>query len=421
MDALIPRPDGERIVVIGSGFAGLRFCRRLSGSQFQVVLIDRHNYHQFQPLLYQVATAGLAPSAIAFPTRKLFRKSPNVYFRMAEVAQISPSKNEVLTSVGSIHYDHLVIATGATNNFFGNTDIERNALTMKSVEEALWLRNLLLENFEKALTTEDPEMKHSLLNVVIVGGGPTGVELAGALAEMKNYVLPKDYPEIDFDQMKITLVEASPHLLSGMSKQSSDAARGFLKDLGVDVLLNSQVTGYDGNKAIIEGKTPMVTKNLIWAAGIKANSPEGLPKDVLGKSGRLNTDGFHRIEGFSNIYAIGDVALMKCDDFPNGHPQVAQVAIQMADNLARNLVSGKLEAFSYKELGYMATVGRSKAVVDFSRFHLQGFIAWILWLFVHLMQILGVKNKFFIFIDWMWYYLTFDQSLRLVIKQKPNP
>lgn len=423
MSAQIPESSHKRIIIIGAGFGGLKLARKLIKRYYQVVLLDRQNFHQFQPLFYQVATAGLAPSAISFPIRTLFHQAPNVHFRVAEVTKINPEQNTINTSIGSISYDYLVIATGADTNFFGNESVKRHALPMKTTGESLQIRNHVLQCIEKALTAETDQEREALLNIVIVGAGPTGVELAGAFAEMKRYILPKDYPEIDFDQMKIYLVEAGPRILGTMSEKSSTASEQFLSELGVISMTNTLVTDYDGQKVNMKGKTSILTNSMIWAAGVVGNIVSGISDNDIEK-GRFRVDRHCKLVSQSNIYAIGDIALMQEDGFEHGHPQVAQVAMQQADLLAMNfkrmLTKKPPKQFGYKDLGSMATIGRSKAVADLPRVHFNGFFAWLFWLFVHLMNILGVKNKLFIFIDWMWYYISFSQSLRLVIKQKSS-
>jgi NADH dehydrogenase len=342
--------------------------------------------------------------------------------RKTEVLSIEPHNNRVITKVGIVNYDYLVIAAGATTNFFGNNYIEENSYPMKSVSEALGLRNSILQNFENILFTEDPTDQEGMMNFVIVGGGPTGVETSGALAEMKRFVLPKDYPEIDFNKMNIYLVEASPRLLSGMSEASSKKAYQYLMKLGVKVWLNASVDSYDGKTAHLSNGAVIRSNSLIWAAGVRGNSINGLYPDSFGKGGRIIVDDFQLVKNYANIFAVGDISLMATQQYPSGHPQVAQVAIQQAENLAKNLVriqnNQKLTPFHYKNLGNMATVGRNLAVVDLPFARFQGFFAWLVWMFVHLKSILGVKNRVIVFINWFWNYLTYDQSLRLIIKPK---
>ncbi len=409
----------KKVLIIGAGFAGLRLARKLKNQPFDVWLIDKNNYFQFQPLFYQVATSGLEPSSIAFPLRKVFQKQKNITIRCAEVLSISTEKNNINTTVGEINYDYLVVANGAGTNFFGNTEIEQNAYPMKSVSEALYLRNKLLQNIENALIVQK-NLRAPYLNVVLVGAGPTGVELSGAIAEMKKNILPKDYPEIDFSVMSITLVEAAPKTLAAMSVEASAKSEKYLKDLGVTVLTSTSVTSYNGDEVLLSNGNKIQTKNLIWAAGVVANGLEGIPKESRGRGNRIVVDEFCKVKSYNNIFAIGDVALMSVKDYPNGHPQVATVANEQADNVKINLLHSinnkPLKPFQYSNKGSMATVGRHLAVVDLPFIKFQGFFAWMFWMFLHLMLILGTKNKLLVFINWMWKYFTFDQSLRLIIK-----
>ena len=416
----IPETPHKRIVVIGAGFAGLKLVRALRGTSYQVVLIDRNNFHQFQPLFYQVATAGLEPSAISFPLRKIFQQQTDLHIRLSEVINVNTDDNLVQTTLGDVKYDYLVIATGANTNFFGMNQIAESALPMKTVGEALNLRNTILKNYEAALTSDDPEEIESLLNTVIVGGGPTGVELAGALAEMRTYVLPKDYPELNFRKMKIYLVEASTKLLASMSDSSSDKATRFLEKLGVNILTGIQVTGYKNDEVLLHNGEHLKAHTLIWAAGIRGDLPGGIPEAITGRGNRLLVDEFNLVKGLDSVFAIGDIALFESVNLPNGYPQVAQVAIQqaaaLAGNLKRKLKSERMKPFRYYNKGSMATIGRNKAVVDLPFLRFQGFFAWLVWMFVHLMSIVGVKNRMLIFINWLWNYMTYDQSLRLIMK-----
>jgi len=420
MSLNIPDTRLKRIVIAGGGFAGLKLASRLNGKPFQVILIDRNNFHQFQPLFYQVATAGLEPSAISFPLRKIFQHSENILIRVTEILNINLESNKITTTLGELDYDYLVLATGADTNFFGMDRITRHAIPMKSVSEALSLRNQLLQNFEDALTCEDETLLNSLLTIVVVGGGPTGVEVSGTLAEMKKYILPKDYPELDFNRMQIHLIEAGSKLLNGMSAVSSEKASQYLQKLGVKVRLNAQVSDYDGATVTIHDGTQISAKTLVWAAGVKGNLLNGIPESVSAPGRRLKVDAFNRLEGYSNAFAIGDIAWMKLVEYPNGHPQMAQPAIQQAILLAGNLLrlenNQPLTAFRYVNKGSMATIGRNLAVVDLPFLQFQGFVAWLTWMFVHLMAIVGVKNRLLIFINWFWNYVTYDQSLRLIIK-----
>jgi NADH:ubiquinone reductase (H+-translocating) len=422
MLANIPDNNQKRVVIAGAGFGGLRLARHLARKDFQIVLLDKNNYHSFQPLFYQVATAGIEPSSISFPLRKIFQDFKNIHVRMARVLKVSPSQNELETSIGSLRYDYLILALGAGNNFFGNASISKFSLPMKSVGESLGLRNTILNHFEKALNTTDPEEQAGLMNIVVVGGGPTGVELTGALAEMKRYVLPKDYPELDFSKMSIYLVEGGKRLLGGMSEKSSEKALLYLGKLGVKVLFNRLAKDFDGNTVSFGDGSILKSNTLIWAAGIKGNTIEGLDEKVMARGNRIMVDQFNRVSGCSNIFAIGDLAYMTEPNFPNSHPQVAQVAIQQARLLARNIMllekKKEMKPFSYKDLGTLATVGRNRAVVDLSYLRFQGLLAWFFWMFIHLMAIVGVKNRLLIFINWAYYYFTYDQSLRLIIKPK---
>jgi NADH dehydrogenase len=422
MKANIIESQKKRIVIIGGGFAGLKIARDLAYSNYQIVLIDKNNYHQFQPLFYQVATAGLEPSTIAFPFRKIFQNNKNMHIRVAEVTKINSSQNQLETTIGVIDYHYLVIAIGADTNFFGNEKIKNHAFPMKSVSEALTLRNTILENIERALSETDREKKKMLMNIVVVGGGPTGVEVSGTLAEMKKCILPKDYPELDFKMMQVYLLEGSPKVLNVMSENASDHAHRYLTELGVNVFVNSRVLDYDGQYVMLDGGKAIATNTLVWAAGVTGNRIEGLDPSVVNKAGRIKVDRKNMVEGTSNIFAIGDIAFMTEEKYPNGHPQVAQVAIQQAKNLSKNFINldkGKPTVdFSYKDLGSMATVGRNKAVADFPKWKFAGFFAWLIWMFIHLMSIVGGKNRLFAFINWAWNYITFDQSLRLIMKPK---
>jgi len=419
MPVNIPETAQKRIVIIGAGFAGLKLSQKLIGSGYQIVLIDKNNYHQFQPLFYQVATAGIEPSSILFPLRKIFQKQKDVYIRVAEVYSVDTDKKELQTSLDVVWYDYLVISSGVNSNFFGMKNMEEYAIPMKSASEAMALRNRLLQSFEKAVTLRDQNARRTLLNVIVVGGGPTGVEVAGAIAEMKKFVLPKDYPDLNFDVMQISLIEGSPALLGGMSKHASEKALFYLRRLGISVSLNTHVTDFDGNTLTLADGSHIETKTVIWAAGISGVVPEGLPEEAIGRGKRIVVDEYNRIHVLNDVYAIGDVSVMTTSEHPNGHPQVAQVAIQQGRNLAKNFLSMKsnsgLRPFKYIDRGSMATIGRNRAVADLSFIKFSGFVAWLTWMFVHLMAIVGVKNRLLIFINWMWNYLTYDQSLRLIL------
>src|SRR5690554_1193439 len=408
-----------RIVVVGGGFAGLEFCKSMPHDKFQIVLIDQHNYHTFQPLLYQVATAGLEPDSIAYPLRKIFRKIPNFFFRMTEVLAVMPEKKCLRTTIGDLEYDHLVLATGTVTNFFGNEELEKLAMGMKFVPEALNIRSLILQNFEAALLTDNLKDRASLMNVVIVGGGPTGVELAGAIAELKKHVLPTDYPDLDFRRMSIHLVEAADRILPPFSPRSSKKAQAYLEDLDVIVWLNTMVKDYDGKTIHTSGK-PMLTQTLIWAAGVKCATFPGIPASELSHGDRIIVDRFNKVKGLENIYALGDLAYMETPDFPKGHPQVAQPAIQQGELLAKNFEAirkgKKMKPFKYKDKGSLATIGRSRAVADLPSFSTQGTIAWFIWMLVHIMALVGFRNQVVVFFNWMNNFFSYNRDIRLIIR-----
>ncbi|MDD7720602.1 MAG: NAD(P)/FAD-dependent oxidoreductase [Prevotella sp.] len=422
MSINIQRNQKKRVVIVGGGLGGLRLAEDLYGSGMQVVLIDKNNFHQFPPLIYQIASAGIDPSSISFPFRQIFRKRKDFYFRMAEARMVDTEKKILQTSIGKIDYDYLVLAAGATTNFFGNKNIEEWAIPMKTVPEAMGLRNALLSNFERALTCATEEERQELLNVVIVGGGATGVEIAGALAEMRRYVIPYDYPDMDSSLMHIYLIEAGDRLLAGLSQESSQKAYEFLKSMGVDIQFGKMVTDYRDHKVVMKDGTEIPTRTFLWVSGIRANAMPGIDESHLGRGFRFKVDEYNRIPGLNDVFAIGDQCLQTSDAaYPNGHPQVAQVAIQQAKNLAKNLKlinqgadSSELTAFHYKNLGSMATIGRNKAVVEIGKFRSQGFFAWVLWLVVHLRSILGVKNKMMVLLNWLWKYVSYNDSIRMI-------
>lgn len=422
MSINIQRNQKKRVVIVGGGLGGLRLAEDLYGSGMQVVLIDKNNFHQFPPLIYQIASAGIDPSSISFPFRQIFRKRKDFYFRMAEARMVDTEKKILQTSIGKIDYDYLVLAAGATTNFFGNKNIEEWAIPMKTVPEAMGLRNALLSNFERALTCATEEERQELLNVVIVGGGATGVEIAGALSEMKRYVIPYDYPDMDSSLMHIYLIEAGDRLLAGLSQESSQKAYEFLKSMGVDIQFGKMVTDYRDHKVVMKDGTEIPTRTFLWVSGIRANAMPGIDESHLGRGFRFKVDEFNRIPGVEDVFVIGDQCLQTSDAaYPNGHPQVAQVAIQQAKNLAKNLKlinqgadSSQLTAFHYKNLGSMATIGRNKAVVEIGKFRSQGFFAWVLWLVVHLRSILGVKNKMMVLLNWLWKYVSYNDSIRMI-------
>lgn len=410
----------KKIILIGGGFAGLHLAQQLNSIAFDVLLIDKQNHHQFQPLYYQVASARLEPSNISFPFRKIFQKSNNIQIRLAEVTKIVSSENKIETSIGDFNYDYLVIATGCKTNFFGNEQIQKHALSMKTTEEAIEIRNNILLSFEKYISAKDHE-KEALLNIVLVGAGPTGVELAGAFSEMKKHILPRDYPHIDFSKLKVILLDGSKNTLNSMSEESKQASRKYLEEMGVVIRTETVVTNYDGLTATLNSGETIQTCNLIWAAGVTGNVIEGInPENII--RNRYKVDRYNKIQSTQNIYAIGDIAYMETPLYPNGHPQLANVAINQGKNLASNflnLLKGKPQKeYEYKDLGSMATIGKYRAVVDLPFIKFQGFFAWYIWMFLHLMLILSVRNKLSIFFNWAWSYLMKDSSLRLILKQK---
>lgn len=423
MKANIEHTDKKRIVIVGGGLGGLELAFKLVDDDYQIVLIDKNNYHQFPPLIYQVASGGLEPSSISFPFRRLFQGKKDFFFRMAKVESVNTDKKTINTTVGEIDYDYLVMAFGAKTNFFGNKDIEATTLPMKSVSEAMKLRNTILRNLELALTEEDPARKQALMNIVVVGGGASGVEIAGAVAEMKKNIIARDYPDLDSSQMHIYLVNAVDRLLSAMDPVSSKRAERDLKELHVHIRQPQFATEYKDGILKTSAGLEIPTQTVIWVSGICANTVEGFPAESIGHAGRFLTDRFCRVKGVKDVYAIGDVSLVEGDEeYPLGHPQLAQVAMQQAKTVAKNfkaMSKGKeLKPFKYKNLGVMATIGRNHAVAEISGKKFGGFPAWALWLVVHLRSILGVKNKTFILLNWVWNYINYKQSLRLILKAK---
>ena len=415
-----------KVVIIGGGFGGLKVARKLTKKEgFDVTLIDRFNFHQFQPLFYQVATAGLDASSISFPLRKVFHKEKNVHFRMAEVKAIDSAQNKVITDPEIFPYDLLILATGADTNFFGNTELTTCTYPMKSTVEALQIKYRLLKNIEDALYAKDEKDLQSLMTIVVVGGGPTGVEMSGAIADMRRFVFPKDYPELDFNKMKIYLLEGSPRTLASMSEKSSRDSRAYLEKLNVIVKTETIVKNYDGKTVTMQNGDTIDSSMVVWAAGIKGNVPEGIDKDLIVKGNRIKVDRFNKVVNSQNIYAIGDVAYMETEKYPHGHPQVASVAIAQGGVLANNLLKlakdESMEEFEYHDKGSLATVGRNLAVVDLPKLHIKGFIAWLFWMGLHLFLLLGVKNRIAVFYNWIYNYITYDQNLRLIFRAFKKP
>ena len=407
----------DKIIVIGGGFAGLQFAKKLNGNRTKkLVMIDKANHHMFQPLFYQVACGRIEPSNISFPFRKIFQRSKNIQFRMTKVKQIIPTENKIITENHVLHYDKLVIATGCKTNFFGNQKMENLAFGMKNTQEAISIRNHVLLTFEK-LIIEKSRSDDGNWNIVIVGSGPTGVELAGAFAEMKREILPRDYPRMNFDDLEIILVSSTEKSLAVMSEESQEKSEKYLKDLGVRFISNDIVTDYDGDRVYLSSGNVIPSNNVIWAAGVTGNIIEGLTENSI-KNNRYIVDRYNKIVGFDDIYAIGDIAYMETPKYPNGHPQVANVAINQGKNLAKNFLKkskNEWQPYEYDDKGSMATIGKHRAVVDLPKFKFQGIFAWYFWMFLHLMLILSVRNKLAIFFNWMWSYINRDSSLRLII------
>lgn len=420
-------PDSKfpRVVIIGGGFAGLALVEKLKHKELQVVLLDKNNFHQFQPLFYQVATSALEPDSIVFPFRKQINGYKNVVFRLVEVQEIQPSLNTLITSKGKVHYDYLVLATGTITNFFGMDSVAENSLGMKDIRDSLNIRHMMLQNLEQAAITCDDDERDALTNFVIVGGGPAGVEMAGALAEFCKYILPKDYPEYPSSIMKIYLIEAIDELLSTMSDKASSKTLKYLKDLNVKVLFNESVSDYDGSQVTTKSGKTILAKNLIWTAGVKGQFPKGIDEKHVVKGNRLKTDSNLKVEGHENIFAIGDIAAIITEQTPKGDPQVAQTAIQQGKYLGSSLLkiieNQAVKPFKYKDKGSLATVGKRKAVADLGKFKFAGYFAWLLWSIVHLLSISGFRNKLMVGFNWAVSYFSYEKSNRVIIRNfKPK-
>ncbi len=421
----IPKSSFPRVVIIGGGFAGVALARKLSKKEVQVVLLDKNNYHTFQPLLYQVSTGGLEPDSIAYPIRKILKNFPNFHYRLADVTEIDTNNNTVITNIGDLKFSYLVVASGSQTNYFGNSDIEKYSMAMKTIPQSLDLRSLILENFEEALLTSDLNERNALMNFVIVGGGPTGVELAGALAEIKKGILPKDYPDLDTRLARINIIQSSGSLLKGMSDKASAKAEDFLEKLGVNIWKNVRVTNYDGKTVTTNTDLTFETATLVWAAGVKGATIKGLDAEkFVSRGNRLLVNQYNQIKGFDHIFAIGDVAIMESEATPYGHPMMAQPAIQQGDLLGENLLrfieNKTMTPFVYKDKGSMATIGRNKAVVDMQKFKFQGVFAWFVWMFVHLFFLIGFRNRMVVFVNWVYNYIRFDREARLIIRPFKN-
>lgn len=417
----IPQSSNPRIVIIGGGFAGIALAKKLRNQRVQVVLLDKHNYHNFQPLLYQVATGGLEAGSIAYPIRKIFQNTPDFYFRLTSVKEIDTVNQKVLAEIGDLHYDYLVIATGSKTNYFGNKEIERNVMSMKTIPQSLNIRSLILENFEQAVLTTNEADKNALINFVLVGAGPTGVELAGALAEMKKAILQKDYPDLDIDKMEINLIQSGDRVLNTMSEKSSAAAEKFLLNLGVKIWKNVRVTNYDGRTITTNSDLTFETATVIWTAGVQGAAIHGLDaKSLVERVERIRVNQYNQVVGYDNIFAIGDIASMESEKLPQGHPMMAQPAMQqgalLGENLIKLLNKKPLKPFEYNDKGSMATIGRNLAVVDLPHYHFNGVFAWFVWMFVHLFSLIGFKNRAVVFLNWVYNYIRFDREGRLIVR-----
>jgi NADH dehydrogenase len=421
----VPENDFPKIVVIGAGFAGINFIKKLQNKPVQIILIDQNNFHQFQPLLYQVAISGLEPDSIISPIRKLFKSCINMIYRMAKVEYIDTKINRVQTDIGYVDYDYLVIATGSSTNFYGSKSIEKNSIGLKNIHDALNIRSWMLQNLEKAVDGCNNLNKEELTRFVIVGGGPAGVEMAGSLAEFKKFLLKSDYPEIQPESMRVYLIQSADRILPAMSEKASKHALKILKKLEVKVLLNSKVKDYDGDRLSIqteEGEDIINTNTVIWTAGVKGNTLEGIPETAIVLGNRLKVNTYSQVEHLDNVFAIGDIAAMITHDNPRGHPMVAQVAIQQGKSLAKNILK-KIKTgtfskeFNYKNKGSMATIGKKDAVADIKNIFLDGKLGWLLWSFIHLISITGFKNRFKVGLSWITKYFSYEKANQLIVRK----
>lgn len=416
----LPTTSRPRIAIVGCGFGGLAAAQSLADKGFQIVIFDKNNYHTFQPLLYQVASAGLEADSIAYPIRKIFKKKKDVFFRWTEVTKVDTTAKIINTALGNYSYDFLIIATGATTNFFGNAMLEKNAMPMKSVVEALNLRSLFLQNLEQATLTTDPTSKKALMTFAIVGGGPTGIELAGAICELKNHVLPHDYPELDFNQMQVLLIESGKEILQNMHIENQEKAKKYLHELGAEILLETRVQSYDGNLIRMADDKTIPCAAMIWAAGIKGEPLEGIDASLLTPSQRVNTNAYCQLDATKEVYIIGDLNCITSDQFPRGYPQVAPLAVQqgkyVANHIMNTLAKEESRTFKYRDKGVMATIGRNRAVVESGKLMFGGWIGWMAWMAVHLMQLVGFRNRVVVFVNWVWNYINYDRNIRLIIR-----
>jgi NADH:ubiquinone reductase (H+-translocating) len=412
----IPKTDKKRILVIGAGFGGIAFAQKMAKSNYQIVMVDKNNFHLFQPLMYQVATSALEADSITYPIRKIFQKQKNFFFRLGEVENVDTKEKLVWINGKSISYDYLVIASGAKTNFFGNEGLSVSAMAMKSVRESLDLRSLILQNFEKALWIKNKRKRQGLLNFVIAGAGPTGVELAGAIGEFKQNILAKDYPELDSRLMNVFLVHSRDRVLPMLSEKSSAKALKYLKELGVEVVLNTRVLDFHGDYVQTNTDDDIIAKTLIWTAGVEGNPVIGMPKNSVNKGNRLEINEYCQVAGLDDVFAIGDVASMSQNIYPKGHPMIAPAAMQQGVYLANYFKKNfKLKPFEYKDKGAMATIGKNRAVVEIGNRKMAGIFAWFIWMVVHLLSLVGFRNKTVALLNWVKNYFSSDKSVRVIL------